>query len=116
MNKRGITKGDVIPLTKSFSGTNVNGDWLLIKHKWEGTKDTLTIWATNAKEAKNFTGAAKVKDIYTAYPHHEQWNGQWYTTVEYRVALEQAEQGAINAAQAQFEALDEVDDDELPFA
>lgn len=114
--KRGLTKGDVIPLNNTKSGSNARGEWFLVKHTWEGTKDRMSIWATNPKQAKDMTGAVKVKDIYCAYPVHEKGrDGQWYTSVEYRAELEQAEQGAINAVQATFEELDQVNDDDLPF-
>lgn len=115
--KRGLTKGDVIPLNKRYNGSNERGEWFLVRHTWEGTKDSLAIWATNPKTAKEITGAIKVKDIYCAYPTHEKGkDGQWYTSVEYRVEMEQAEQDEIDAVQATFEELDKVEDDDLPFA
>lgn len=100
-----IKVGDVIPVNEAKSGEGKYGTWYLVRVKAEKGYNAISVWASNAAEAKDIKGAARIAEIQSVRLSGKSLDGKWFPDYSIRARLEQADDIVS----------DDDDDDDMPF-
>ena len=91
-----VEKGMPLDVRTKKTGTNKNGQkWVMFKATAEGTRDTLSVFATNAEDAEYFT-TAKVGNIVSVNKRdRRREDGSWETLVSVNAFIDGRNERAV---------------------
>jgi len=91
-----VEKGMPLDIRTKKSGTNKNGQkWVMFKATAEGTRDTLSVFATNAEDAEYYT-TAKIGNIVSVNKRdRKREDGSWETLVSVNAFIDGRNERAV---------------------
>lgn len=109
-----ISKGEMLTISESKSGSSQRGDYFMFKVKAEKGKDSITVWS---KDGEKFSDGETVivSDILEVKKGARKYQEKWYDTYDVTAKLTGRKTSKPPVIDADFTEIEDDQSDPLPF-